>query len=214
MKKPTYIIGIDEAGRGPLAGPVAVGVALVPKAFNWKLLPGVADSKALSPKKREVIFAAARTLQKAGVIDYEVVMVSAKKIDTIGISVAIREALAKALAKLEKRHLGVNFSKDVFVKLDGGLKAPVSYLKQQTIIKGDASEREIGLGSIMAKVTRDTYMEKLSSKSPYVAYNFAKHKGYGTKLHSAAISQFGPSPEHRLSFCGNILGKQPFGSKN
>ena len=207
MKKPAYTIGIDEAGRGPLAGPVAVGVALVPKTFKWKLLPGVTDSKALSPKKREVIYLAARVLQKAEALDYEVVMVSAKKIDVIGISVAIREALAKALTKLEKRHPNIDFATDALVKLDGGLKAPAKYRYQETIIKGDLKEQVIGLGSIMAKVTRDRYMEKVASKSAYTAYNFAKHKGYGTLEHRAAIKRFGPSDEHRLSFCGNTLGK-------
>lgn len=206
MKK--YLIGIDEAGRGPLAGPVAVGVAFVPKSFSWKLLPGVTDSKALSPKKRDVIYKAAKELQKAGTLDYEVVMVSAKKIDTIGISVAIKQALATALSKLIKRHPEVNFTTDCLIKLDGGLKAPLEYSSQETIIKGDAKVREIGLGSIMAKVTRDLYMEKLAKKSLYTAYNFAKHKGYGTLEHRTAIGQFGPSDEHRLSFCKNIVLKK------
>lgn len=204
MKKPQYIIGIDEAGRGPLAGPVAVGVAFVPKTFKWKLLPGVTDSKALSPKKREVIYATARALQKTGELDYEVVMVSAKRIDIIGISVAIKQALAQALTKLEKRHPDVNFATDSLVQLDGGLKASSEYLRQETIIKGDLKVKEIGLGSIMAKVTRDQYMEKLASKSAYTAYNFAKHKGYGTQAHLAAITAYGTSAEHRLSFCKNI----------
>ena len=186
---------------------MAVGVAFVPKTFKWKLLPGVTDSKALSPKKREVIYLAARVLQKAEALDYEVVMVSAKKIDVIGISVAIREALAKALTKLEKRHPNIDFATDALVKLDGGLKAPAKYRYQETIIKGDLKEQVIGLGSIMAKVTRDRYMEKVASKSAYTAYNFAKHKGYGTLEHRAAIKRFGPSDEHRLSFCGNTLGK-------
>lgn len=208
MKKPLYIIGIDEAGRGPLAGPVAVGVAFVPKTFTWKLLPGVTDSKALSPKKRDVIYVAARALQKAGELDYEVVMISAKKIDAMGISVAIKQALARGLTRLEKRHLAVNFMTDCLIKLDGGLKAPADYLHQETIIKGDLHVKEIGLGSIMAKVTRDLYMEKLALKSAYNAYNFAQHKGYGTQAHLAAISQFGPSAEHRLSFCKNILSKK------
>ena len=144
---------------------------------------------------------------KTGSLDYEVVMISAKKIDAIGISVAIKQALTTALTRLEKRHPHINFAVDVLVKLDGGLKAPASYIQQRTIIKGDATELEIGLASIMAKVTRDTYMEKIAAKSPYTAYDFAKHKGYGTKAHLAAIRQFGPSDEHRLSFCGNVLGK-------
>ena len=96
---------------------------------------------------------------------------------------------------------------DALVKLDGGLKAPAKYRYQETIIKGDLKEQVIGLGSIMAKVTRDRYMEKEASKSAYTAYNFAKHKGYGTLEHRAAIKRFGPSDEHRLSFCGNTLGK-------
>jgi ribonuclease HII len=207
MKKPTHIVGIDEAGRGPLAGPVAVGAALLPVGFDWRLLPGVNDSKKLSAKKRDSIYEAAGVLQKAGKLDYQVVLVGAQKIDSHGISPAIKAALLKCLHKLEGRHASVIFSLEVDIKLDGGLKAPREYQRQQTIIKGDSLELSIGLASIMAKVTRDRYMEKIAQKSAYQAYDFAQHKGYGTKAHRAAISQYGPCSEHRRSFCQNILGR-------
>lgn len=90
------------------------------------------------------------------------------------------------------------------VKLDGGLKAPEEWVNQETIVKGDAKEKVIGLASIMAKVTRDRYMEKLARKPEYAQYNFAQHKGYGTLAHRTAISAYGLSREHRASFCKNI----------
>ncbi len=196
----TFEIGVDEAGRGPLAGPVAVGVALVPIDFDWNLLPGVGDSKQVSEKKREIIFQQAKALQKAGVLDFAVELVSAKRIDAQGIVPAITEAMVEALKRLQ-----TSLGKDeVKVKLDGGLKAPATYLHQETIIKGDAKERVIGLASIMAKVTRDHYMERIAQKPKFSVYQFAQHKGYGTKAHREAIAQHGLSPEHRKSYCRNI----------
>ncbi len=207
--QPTFWIGIDEAGRGPLAGPVAVGAVLVSSEFDWELLPGVGDSKKVTPKRRLAIFAEAKRLQIRGLLEYVVVMKSAKEIDTRGIVPCITAALAEALHVIEGSRLvgdssGDTFKKQVAVKLDGGLKAPDTYSNQETIIKGDAKELVIGLASIMAKVTRDQYMEKLAKKAAYQAYGFAVHKGYGTKAHRALITELGLSKEHRQSFCRNI----------
>lgn len=197
-----YIIGIDEAGRGPLAGPVAVGVVLVPANFAWKRLPGVGDSKALTEKKRDEVFAATKALAvEAGIVPV-VIMKTAKEIDKQGIAVVIREALAEGLEEVVGR-LGAK-PEECLVLLDGGLKAPAKFVHQETIVKGDAKEPVIGLASIFAKVTRDAYMCKLAKKAKYVPYDFATHKGYGTKRHRKAVMEHGLSPEHRVSFCRNI----------
>ncbi len=203
VKKAEYTIGIDEAGRGPLAGPVAVGVALVKSNFSWtKELPGVNDSKKLSASKRDDIFLKAKQLKKKGLLDYQVVLMSAQIIDRIGIVPAITKAMHQGLKKIMQRSGLKEYQ--VFVKLDGGLRAPATYISQETIIKGDAKEKVIGLASIMAKVTRDQYMEKLAVKKEFVVYDFAKHKGYGTKIHRESIAGNGLSLEHRVSFCRNI----------
>jgi ribonuclease HII len=211
------VIGIDEAGRGPLAGPVSVGVVMVPQGFDWNLIPGVNDSKKLSEKKREEIYARALELTAVGKLWYSVQMPSAKVIDRSGIAPAIRAAMAcgltevmspkppKAAGGLIGKSTRLNLEPgEVMVKLDGSLYAPAEFVFQETIIKGDAKEKVIGLASIMAKVTRDRYMVKIASKPVYEAYNFARHKGYGTLLHRAAIAKYGLSPEHRASYCKNI----------
>jgi len=202
MKKPKYIIGVDEAGRGPLAGPVAVGVVLVPAKFNWKSLPGVGDSKALSEKKREVVYETAEALASAVGVVPVVVFKTAKEIDKRGIAVVIREAVVEGIYEVVSR-AGVKPA-ECLVLLDGGLKAPAEFVHQETIIKGDAKEPVIGLASIFAKVSRDSYMTKLSKKAKYKPYDFATHKGYGTKGHRMAAIEHGLSPEHRVSFCRNI----------
>jgi ribonuclease HII len=201
--KQRWIIGIDEAGRGPLAGPVAVGVALVAFDFNWELLSGVNDSKKLTAKKREEIFLVAKKLKVLKQLNYAVVMVDAKTIDKIGIVPAIKKALTKALHKVAG-----NFNpKELKVLLDGGLKAPSEYLNQETIIKGDGKEKVIGLASIMAKVTRDNYLIKISQDKDLQPYGLEVHKGYGTKRHREAIAALGLSSIHRVSFCKNIVIK-------
>ena len=187
------IAGVDEAGRGALAGPVAVGVVLVPKGFHWGLLPGVADSKKVSPKNREAIFRRARELEKEGKLQYAVSLVSENIIDTKGITCAVREGINRALAKLAPDPL------TTYIKLDGLLHAPVEYKNQKTIIKGDVTEREIGLASIMAKVTRDRYMVRLGKKYPN--YGFEIHKGYGTLVHRKNIKKHSLGVMHRTTFC-------------
>lgn len=189
-----HLVGVDEAGRGPLAGPVAVGLVAIPNGFDWKQLPGVRDSKQLSTKQREGIFDRAKELKEAGKLDFVVVMMSAKDIDRRGISAVIRLAIEKGLEKLQMR------PEACFIKLDGSLKAPAGF-SQETIIKGDQKEQSIGLASVCAKETRDAYMRNISKKLP--GYGFDVHKGYGTKKHRLAIFQNGLSIEHRESYCQN-----------
>ncbi len=199
-----YIIGIDEAGRGPLAGPVAVGVVMVPADFKWTLIKGVNDSKQLSPRVRAAIFKDTRRLKRAGRLAYSVVLVGARVIDERGIVPAINTALARGLKRVTGQTGRVIRPEDSIVLLDGGLRAPAMYLNQETIIKGDAKEKVIGLASIMAKVTRDRYMERRAKLAAYAKYDFAAHKGYGTREHRRLIAAHGLSPEHRASFCKKI----------
>ena len=187
-------IGIDEAGRGPLAGPVAVGVVKIPTDFDWNLIPGVGDSKKVSPKKRAEIFLRAKKLKREGKLDYAVKLVSAKRIDKKGIAFVIAEAITNAIQTLSLT------PGKTFIKLDGSLKAPREFA-QETIIKGDQKELVIGLASILAKETRDQYMIMIAKKS--TQYNFETHKGYGTKSHRRAIFENGLSTEHRASYCQN-----------
>ncbi len=199
MKK--WLIGIDEAGRGPLAGPVAVGVVLVPSDFDWRLISGVGDSKKLTSKNREAIFRRAKELKHSGHLDFAVAMVGAKMIDRIGIVPAVSRAMARAL-----KAVGANDLCDACqVKLDGGLRAPVDFRRQETIIRGDVSEPSIGLASIMAKVTRDRYMERMGRRPEYVVYNLPVHKGYGTKAHRLAIKKHGCTDLHRVTYCKNVI---------
>jgi ribonuclease HII len=217
-----YEIGIDEAGRGPLAGPVAVGVVLVPADFDWSLLPFVGDSKAVSEKRREVIYQEAMKLTKAGRIYCTVEMGSVKQIDKRGIVPAITSCIDKGLKEVlaecrdsevislsriypDKSTRSRLELEEVMVKLDGGLRAPAEWMHQETIIKGDAKEKVIGLASIMAKVTRDRYMRRRATLAAYVPYDFARHKGYATSAHRKAIAKHGLSPEHRQTFCRKII---------
>jgi ribonuclease HII len=190
-----YIVGVDEAGRGPLAGPVTVGLVKIPADFDWALVPGVRDSKKISEKKREVIYKLVLELYVAKKLSYVVKSVSAASIDSKGIAPAIRRAIAAGISDLECDPA------DTFIKLDGSLRAPAEFT-QETIIKGDDKEQVIGLASIMAKVTRDRYMVQQDAKYPQ--YGFAQHKGYGTKAHIEAIAKYGFSPIHRRSYCKNV----------
>jgi ribonuclease HII len=201
-----HVVGVDEVGRGPLAGPVGVGVVMVREDFDWALIPDVTDSKKLTEAKREEIFKVAWQLRKTGELNWSVSMVSAKQIDAKGIQWAIRQAMQRGLKRVtEAGPMAAAIGPaSVRVLLDGGLKAPEQFVHQETIIKGDAKESTIGLASIVAKVTRDRYMERLASQNEYQVYDFATHKGYGTKAHRAAVLQYGLSPEHRASYCKNI----------
>lgn len=194
-----FIVGIDEAGRGPLAGPVTVGVVSVPVNFDWNLLPGVGDSKQVTPEKREDIFKKASRLRREGILNFQVVSSSHLIIDGKGIVFAIKRAMKQGLSKLQLE------PRDCQVLLDGALQAPLEFINQQTIIKGDATEPAIGLASILAKVTRDRHMTKISQDSQFFNYDFATHKGYGTKKHCESIRKYGISDIHRKSFCRNLL---------
>lgn len=194
-----WLIGIDEAGRGPLAGPVAVGVVAMPFDFNWNLIEGVGDSKQIKEKDRERVFLRARELKRLGQINFAVCQVSAALIDKRGIVPAVAMGMKRALSRL-----GIK-PKDSIVRLDGSLRAPEIYTDQVTIIGGDGLEPAIGLASIMAKVTRDRFMTKLARQPELAAYGFAIHKGYGTSKHRALIKKYGLSAIHRRSFCKNCL---------
>jgi ribonuclease HII len=199
MKRKEYkhLIGIDEVGRGPIAGPVAVGAFLFPSIQSRKLFKGVKESKQLNEKKREVLYADILQAKKKGNIDFAVTFQSEKVIDTKGLSFAIKNALKISLNKIVKKN---KIKEDeVLVLLDGGLKAPAEFINQETIIKGDAKEKVIALASICAKVERDRYMHKMAKKHPQ--YGFDIHKGYGTRKHYEAIKKYGLSQLHRKSFC-------------
>lgn len=191
---PKFVIGIDEVGRGPIAGPVAVC------AFLWKdreTLPpyGIKDSKKLSPQKREEWFRQVQIWKRESRVTYAVSFVSAQTIDRIGITKSITRALVESLKKLEIE------PENVEVLLDGGLRAPHEFHMQKTIIRGDEKEPVIALASIVAKVLRDKMMERFAMKYPL--YGFEEHKGYGTHTHYRAIKKHGMSPLHRVSFLQN-----------
>lgn len=190
--KLTHIVGIDEAGRGPLAGPVAVGAVSVPVDFDWDTIPGVGDSKLVTPKNREAIFRRATHLKSQGYLDFSVSLVSVDTIDTIGITRAISQGITHCLDEL------CVSVETTIIRLDGLLHAPLTYIYQETITKGDTREKVIGLASICAKVTRDAYMVRVSDDYP--DYHFDVHKGYGTKKHIEAIEIYGLCALHRLSF--------------
>ena len=190
-------MGIDEAGRGPLAGPVAVGVIKVSVGFNIKKhFPGVADSKQLSEKKREEIYTLLLAHKKAGDVSFCVRFASNTYIDEHGITRAVRNSIYKGVRALAPSPKGVR------IMLDGLLHAPEEY-KQKTIVRGDVTEPIISLASIAAKVERDRLMKKLAKKYPN--YGLEVHKGYGTLKHRKAIKRFGLSDIHRQSFCKKLV---------
>jgi len=178
--------GIDEVGRGPLAGPVVTACVSIPRN---RLVPGVDDSKKLSEKKREQLYP---LLLEAA--DYaETCFLGPEVIDEINILAATRRAMETCAA---------GFRGDVLL-IDAveGLSLPCS---ARALIHGDALSYMIGAASIVAKVARDRYMIALDEKYPM--YGFARNKGYGTAEHIAALKKYGPCPEHRRSFIGRILG--------
>ena len=181
-----YVCGIDEAGRGPLAGPVVAAAVILPK--DEKIL-FVNDSKKLSEKKREALFEEIKT--KA--VSYGIGIVDHNIIDEMNILQATYEAMRIAVSKL-------NPEPDVC--LNDAVTIPDLNRLQVPIIKGDAKSVSIAAASILAKVTRDRLMKGLAEDYP--EYGFEKHKGYGTKAHMEAIRQYGPSPVHRKTFLKNI----------
>ena len=191
-----YIVGVDEAGRGPLAGPVSVGVVVAREGYDFiATFPGLNDSKQLSEKKREALYLVLEEEFRAERVRFVVQFVSAELIDKGGIAPAIRAAVGQGVRKL----LPEPEQGKVF--LDGSLKAPVEYA-QETVIGGDGTVPAIMLASIAAKVTRDRYMKKMALEYPQ--YGFEQHKGYGTKAHYEAIKLHGLSPLHRRTFLKKI----------
>ncbi len=206
------IIGIDEAGRGPLAGPVTVGIFgaeekigkwLLKNIFNSKLR----DSKKLSEKKREEIYKKFLELKKDHKINFSVSHVSNKIIDKIGISKAIQNGINKSLKKINltpnpSPRIRRGEKEKIYIRLDGLLKAPKEFKNQKTIIKGDEKDVFIACASIVAKVSRDKLMCHLAKKYPN--YGFEIHKGYGTAAHRTQIQALGLSAIHRTSFCKKL----------
>lgn len=189
-----WIVGVDEAGRGPLAGPVYVGACAMPVDFGEHQLQGVGDSKQMSERKRLGVYAHLKTLEG---VRCAVSFSKNTHIDRKGIVRAVESALTRALSSLN-----IN-PKEALILLDGGLKAPEQYPHQETHIRGDATKKVIGAASILAKVSRDAHMTRLAKRYP--EYGFNVHKGYGTKKHIQAIQMNGLTPIHRVTFCKNIV---------
>ena len=184
-----FIAGMDEAGRGPLAGPVSVACVVMPLEED-KIIPGINDSKKLSEKKREELFEKIKETALA----YSVILIDEKTIDKINILEATKLGMKKAYEALE-------------VPVDMLLVDAVKNLdvdcQYESIIKGDAKSYSIAAASILAKVTRDQMIIELDKKYP--EYNFKKHKGYGTKEHIEAIKKIGPCAIHRKTFIKNFV---------
>lgn len=183
-----YIAGIDEAGRGPLAGPVVVGVAIMrPESF----IEGINDSKKISESKREKLYE--QITEEA--IDWSVGIITEKEIDEINILNATKRALEKALDNLK--------IKPDRILVDALEHIDTKGVPYTSVIKGDAKIYSISAASIIAKVTRDRIMREYDEVYP--EYGFAKHKGYGTSAHISAIKENGPCPIHRKTFIKNFV---------
>ena len=186
----TAVCGIDEAGRGPLAGPVVAAAVILPEDIQ---LPGVNDSKKITEKKREILF----DFVKEQALAYGIGEASETEIDEINILQATFLAMRRAVEALQ-------IPAD-YALVDGnriqGLPVPA-----ETVIGGDGKVLSIAAASILAKVTRDRYMRDMAAQYP--EYGFEKHKGYGTKAHYAAIEQYGICPLHRKTFLKKVLNHQ------
>lgn len=184
------ICGIDEAGRGPLAGPVVVAAVIMPKN---SMIEGVNDSKKISEKKRELLYE--KIIEEA--ITYGVGIIDQKEIDKINILNATKEGLTMAVGELDP--------KPNLIIVDALNKINTLGIPYKSIVKGDAKCYSIAAASIIAKVTRDRIMRQWDEVYPQ--YGFSKHKGYGTAEHIKAIKEYGICPLHRMSFVKNIVGK-------
>ena len=182
LKGYTAVCGIDEAGRGPLAGPVYAAAVWLPEGL---VIDGLNDSKKLSEKKREALF----DVIKENAVAYGIGFADEKEVDEINILQATYLAMRRAYDNMQKAC--------DYVLIDGNRMPPMP-VPGKTIVKGDAKSPSIAAASILAKVSRDRVM--LEYAKQYPGYHFEKHKGYGTKLHYAMLDQYGPCPEHRQSF--------------
>ena len=185
----TDIAGVDEAGRGCLAGPVVAGACILPETYD---LPGLNDSKKLTAGKREVLY----DLIREQAVSWAIGVVWASEIDRINILEATYVAMGNAVRALKVT--------PKFLQIDGNKTIPFYALKvnipQEWIIQGDGKIPAISAASIMAKTFRDRLMVKLAKRYP--GYGISKHMGYGTKVHKAAIKLLGPCPQHRMTFRG------------
>lgn len=182
-----YICGVDEAGRGPLCGPVVAAAVILPKHV---CIEGVNDSKKISEKKREKLY---DDIMK-GAIAVGIGISDVDVIEKVNILNATKIAMKKAIESLS--------IKPDYVLIDGNQKIDIDIL-QETVVSGDAKSESIASASIIAKVTRDRMLRKFDEMYP--EYGFAKHKGYGTKAHIEAIKKYGLTPIHRKSFCTKFI---------
>ena len=182
-----YICGIDEAGRGPLAGPVVVASVIMPKD---SMIEGVNDSKKVSEKKREILYE--KIIDEC--ISYGIGIIDPEEIDSINILNATKKGLTESIKQLK--------TKPDIILVDALTKIDTCGIKYESIIKGDAKSYSIAAASIIAKVTRDRIMRQWDEVYPQ--YGFAKHKGYGTAAHINAIKEYGLSHIHRRTFVKNI----------
>ena len=183
------VCGVDEAGRGPLAGPVCAAAVILPPDLQ---IPGLNDSKKLTDKKRQELF----EIITAEAVSYGIALVSEAEIDEINILQATFLAMEQAVARMDVQP-------DI-VLVDGNREPKMGY-PVKTVVKGDSLSASIAAASILAKVTRDRLMEQLDETYPQ--YGFAVHKGYGTKRHYAALREFGPCPIHRMTFLKKFYEK-------
>lgn len=184
------ICGIDEAGRGPLAGPVYAAAVILPLGLE---ITGLNDSKKLSEKKREELFDV--ICEKA--VDFSIGIADEKEIDKINILNATFLAMKRAVDGLKIR--------PDYALIDGNRYPRIGGVTEETIVKGDGKSMSVAAASILAKVSRDRYMLEIAEKYPQ--YCFEKHKGYGTKLHYEMLEKYGISPVHRKSFLKKLLGE-------
>jgi ribonuclease HII len=182
------ICGVDEAGRGPLAGPVCAAAVILPANID---IPGLDDSKKLSDKRRRALF----PIIKEQAIAYAIAFADHSEIDSINILQATLLAMERAIA-------GLSVKPEVAL-IDGNREKDFG-LPVQTVIQGDSRSASIAAASILAKVTRDDYMLEMADKYPQ--YGFDVHKGYGTKIHYAALAEHGTCPIHRMSFLKKFYG--------
>lgn len=189
-----FIVGIDEVGRGPVAGPVSIGIV----AFKGgSPVLGARDSKLMTPKAREVVYEEALRARDKGDLLFTVISQDALEIDRKGIAHCLSELVETGLSFL------VPDPQRARVFLDGSLRAP-SFYEQETIVKGDQTVEAISLASVIAKVERDRYMVTTAHPA-FPQYGFDAHKGYGTKAHLAAILNHGLSPLHRRTFLSRVV---------
>ena len=184
------ICGVDEAGRGPLAGPVCAAAVILPKG---EIIPGLNDSKKLTDKKRRELF----PIIKEKAVAYGIAFATEDEIDELNILQATFLAMKRAIAQLE--------GKADFALIDGNRETDFG-IPCLTVIKGDSRSANIAAASVLAKVTRDLYMEELAEKYPQ--YGFEIHKGYGTKAHYAALTEHGMCDAHRRSFLRKFYGQK------